>query len=41
MSLIWQTGFVIAQTQILARSLKHFTQRDLLPGNYPPPDSCF
>jgi hypothetical protein len=32
MSAIWQTDFVIAHTQILARSLKHWTQRDLLPG---------
>jgi hypothetical protein len=32
----WQTGFVIAQTQVLARSLKHWTGRDLLPANYPP-----
>jgi MEKHLA domain len=32
----WQTGFAIAQTQILARSLKHFTQRDLLPGDFSP-----
>jgi MEKHLA domain-containing protein len=28
----WQTEPVIAHTQILARSLKHWTQRDLLPG---------
>lgn len=34
----WQTGFAVAQTQILARSLKHFTQRDLLPGDFPPPE---
>ncbi len=32
MGLIWQTDFVIAQTQILARSLKKWTGRDLLPG---------
>jgi hypothetical protein len=30
----WQTDFVIAHTQILARSLKHWTSRDLLPGNF-------
>jgi hypothetical protein len=36
MNSIWQTDFVIAQTQILARSLKHFTERDLLPGNFSP-----
>jgi hypothetical protein len=29
---IWQTGFVVAQTECLARSLKHWTGRDLLPG---------
>ena len=34
----WPTGFAVAQTQILARSLKHFTQRDLLPGDFPPPE---
>jgi hypothetical protein len=32
----WQTGFVIAQTQILERCLKHWTGRDLLPGSYSP-----
>jgi hypothetical protein len=31
----WQTGFVITQTQLLARSLKHWTGHDLLPGNFP------
>ena len=30
----WQTSFVITQTQILARSLKHWTGRTLLPGNF-------
>jgi MEKHLA domain len=34
----WPAGFAVAQTQILARSLKHFTQRDLLPGDFPPPE---
>jgi len=34
----WQTDFAVAQTQILARSLKHFTQHDLLPGDFPPPE---
>ncbi len=29
---IWQTDFVIAQTQIIARSLKHWTGRELFPG---------
>jgi hypothetical protein len=33
---IWQTESVIAHTQTLARSLKHFTQRRLLPKNFPP-----
>ena len=32
MQTIWQTDFVVAQTQILARSLKHWTGRELLPG---------
>lgn len=31
---IWQNALVIAQTQLVARSLKHFTQRDLLPGTF-------
>ncbi len=30
----WQTDFVIAHTQTLARSFKHFTGRDLLPGDF-------
>ena len=30
----WQTDFVIAHTQVLARSLKHWTGRDLLAGSY-------
>ena len=29
---IWQTDFVVAQTACLARSLKHWTGRNLLPG---------
>jgi hypothetical protein len=29
---IWQTDFVVAQTVCLARSLKHWTGRELLPG---------
>ena len=33
METIWQTIPVIAQTRTMARSLKHFTGRDLLPGN--------
>jgi len=32
---IWQSESVIAHTQILARSLKHWTDRDLLPGIFP------
>jgi hypothetical protein len=32
MNSIWQTDFVVAHTQILARSLKHWTGRELLPG---------
>ena len=31
----WQTQSVIAQTQLIARSLKHWTGRDLLSGNFP------
>ena len=31
---IWQSEAVIAHTQILARSLKHWTGRDLLLGNF-------
>lgn len=30
----WQPEFVIAHTQILARSLKHWTGRELLAGNF-------
>jgi len=33
---IWQTDFVIAQTQVLSRNLKKWTGRDLLPGNFSP-----
>ena len=33
---IWSSPSVIAHTQILARSLKHFTGRDLWPGNLSP-----
>ena len=32
MNLVWRSDFVIAHTQILARSLKHWTGRELLPG---------
>ena len=32
MNFIWQTAGVIAQTQTMARSLKHFTGRALQPG---------
>ena len=32
----WQSDFVIAQTQTLARSLKQWTGRDLLPGDFSP-----
>ena len=38
MNSIWQTDFVVAHTQILARSLRHWTGRELLPGNFPPAD---
>ena len=30
-----QTEFAVAHAQILARSFRHFTRRDLLPGNIP------
>lgn len=32
---IWQSESVSAQTQTIARSLKHLTGRDLLSGNFP------
>jgi hypothetical protein len=34
MQTIWQTDFVIAQSQILALCFKRFTGRNLLPGNF-------
>jgi hypothetical protein len=36
METIWLNPAVITQTQIIARSLKHWTGRDLLPGNCSP-----
>jgi hypothetical protein len=36
MNNIWQTPSVIAQTQLIARSLKHWTGRDLPPDNFSP-----
>jgi hypothetical protein len=33
-NVIWQSKAVIAQTQMIARSLKHWTGRDLLAGNF-------
>jgi hypothetical protein len=38
MTFPWQTGFVIAQSQIIARSLKHWTGRDLPPGGFSGPE---
>jgi hypothetical protein len=35
MNSIWQNASVIAHSQILARSLKHWMGRDLQPGNFP------
>jgi hypothetical protein len=35
MNLIWKTDFAIAHTACLARSLRHWTGRELLPGNFP------
>ena len=32
MDAIWKTDFVVAQTVCLARSLRHWTGRELLPG---------
>jgi hypothetical protein len=34
MDAIWKNISVVAQAQIVARSLKHWTGRDLLPGNF-------
>ena len=34
---VWQSEFAVAHAQILARSLRHFTQRELLPGNFSAP----
>ena len=36
MDLIWQTDFVIVHTQMLARSFRRWTGRDLLPGLFNP-----
>jgi hypothetical protein len=36
MDSIWQTDFVTAHTQILSRSLKRWTRRELLSGNFLP-----
>ena len=36
MNEIWQSESVIVQIQTIARSLKHFTNRDLLPENFSP-----
>ncbi|HEX5398291.1 MAG TPA: MEKHLA domain-containing protein, partial [Verrucomicrobiae bacterium] len=36
MNPIWQTDFVIAHTQVLARSFGKWTGRDLLPGIFNP-----
>ena len=32
----WQNPSVIAQTQLIARSLNHWTRRNLLPGDFSP-----
>jgi hypothetical protein len=34
MNTIWQSPSVLAQTQLIARNLKHWTGRDLLPGDF-------
>ena len=36
MNPVWQTDFVIAHSQILARSFRKWTGRDLLPGLFNP-----
>jgi len=36
MDSVWQNTAVIAHSQILARSLKHWTGRELLPGDFSP-----
>ena len=36
MNFPWQTDAVIAQTALIARSLRHWTGRDLLPGLFNP-----
>jgi hypothetical protein len=38
MDSIWQTDFVVAQSTCLARSLKHWTGRELVPGTFPVAD---
>ena len=37
MDAIWEAPSVIAQTQLIARSLRRWTGRDLLPGLFNPP----
>ena len=39
MEAIWKTDFAIAQTSCLARSLKHWTGRELLPPHFGAPAS--
>lgn len=36
MGILWQNPSVIAQIQMIARSLKHWTGRELLPGDFTP-----
>ena len=36
MNTTWKNASVVAQTQLIARSLKHWTGRDLLPGRLSP-----
>jgi hypothetical protein len=38
MKTIWQNAPVVTQAEIIARSLRHWTGRELLPGNFPPAD---
>jgi len=38
MKTIWQNAPVVVQAEIIARSLKHWTGRELLPGDFLPAD---
>jgi hypothetical protein len=38
MNAVWQSPPILAQVQLIARSLRHWTGRDLLPGEFTPAD---